>query len=713
MELFLKNLIIFISKSNIIYIVMFFIFFIGLYFCIKLIKIKKNFNQAIKYINNLDSDNDELKIYLHNENIKDYKLFILKDLDERFKDYKNEVINSSENTYIDLAKYINIDFIDEKAKVEFCELVSSLMTGIGIFGTFLGLVIGVKGIDLNNSETLMQGISGLLNGVSFAFMTSIVGVFLSVVFSLIYKPLYASTINSMNSFLELFHNKNYDQSSEHAVNKLLKYQEKQTEVLQNITNQVALTISSSMAKTFSPVISKMEKAIENFGNYQEKQTEAIHNFTNQVSTTISTSISEVLSPLISKMEKTIEEFGKFASQQQKEGLEKVVKKFIDSMNKSLGGQFEELGNTIKSLCEWQKSSVLQMQKIVDGICETSNQIEKINEISQNTIIEMNNFVVKINQMQDSINEGMNLAAKHIEQGNIISEKNAAYIEKLVECEDRISNVAEKVKEQAVASLETVKLLKETTNENIQSIAEATQKTIKLCDNQLELLGAATQDNIDEKIQMVSNTAQDEMQLLSDTSSKLANDNHKQLKTLTNSSNKQMKIISDNASSLIKENQQLIDEFREMLQSQYNDLAELTGDFTSYVKKQNNELAQSVENLIDVTTKASETNAKELNKATKAMISASQTLDSSLENALDKTFTSFDTGLTEITQHLSGTIADVRDTVESLPILIQQSQKIYEKTLADLSNETKRYCERIQKLNNELEKKIHLINKGVN
>ena len=62
------------------------------------------------------------------------------------------------------------------------------------------------------------------------------------------------------------------------------------------------------------------------------------------------------------MENTIEQFGALASQQQKEGLDRVVKEFIHCMNESLNEQFKELSNTIHEICEWQKSSTEQMQK---------------------------------------------------------------------------------------------------------------------------------------------------------------------------------------------------------------------------------------------------------------------------------------------------------------------------------------------------------------
>lgn len=59
----------------------------------------------------------------------------------------------------------------------------SAMTAIGVLGTFLGLTIGLSGLDFSDStdvDSLRQGINQLIGGASVAFFTSIAGVFASL-----------------------------------------------------------------------------------------------------------------------------------------------------------------------------------------------------------------------------------------------------------------------------------------------------------------------------------------------------------------------------------------------------------------------------------------------------------------------------------------------------------------------------------------------------
>lgn len=66
----------------------------------------------------------------------------------------------------------------------------SAMTAIGVLGTFLGLTIGLSGLDFSDStdvDSLRQGINQLIEGASVAFFTSIAGVFASLVANSLHK----------------------------------------------------------------------------------------------------------------------------------------------------------------------------------------------------------------------------------------------------------------------------------------------------------------------------------------------------------------------------------------------------------------------------------------------------------------------------------------------------------------------------------------------
>ncbi|WP_444896745.1 MotA/TolQ/ExbB proton channel family protein [Microbulbifer sp. SSSA005] len=66
----------------------------------------------------------------------------------------------------------------------FVKETPSLLTALGILGTFIGIIIGIYGFDLNDIDT---SISELMQGLETAFMTSILGLFLSLILRTIFQ----------------------------------------------------------------------------------------------------------------------------------------------------------------------------------------------------------------------------------------------------------------------------------------------------------------------------------------------------------------------------------------------------------------------------------------------------------------------------------------------------------------------------------------------
>jgi hypothetical protein len=65
--------------------------------------------------------------------------------------------------------------------------VSNMLVGFGILGTFLGLSKGVSGFVMDSTETIKASIGSLLGGMGTAFISSIWGMALSLIFIFIYQ----------------------------------------------------------------------------------------------------------------------------------------------------------------------------------------------------------------------------------------------------------------------------------------------------------------------------------------------------------------------------------------------------------------------------------------------------------------------------------------------------------------------------------------------
>ena len=58
-----------------------------------------------------------------------------------------------------------------------------IFTSLGILGTFVGLVWGLKNFEPSSYETMTNSVASLVEGIKVAFLTSIYGIALAIVYT--------------------------------------------------------------------------------------------------------------------------------------------------------------------------------------------------------------------------------------------------------------------------------------------------------------------------------------------------------------------------------------------------------------------------------------------------------------------------------------------------------------------------------------------------
>lgn len=626
-------------------------------------KYAKEFKQVAENIRSKAPEIQKLQEYLMGEKEESVKLFsnakLQKNLEEYCKTYRRTVATKGAAPFVDLTDFFNRDYLDEIGWTGLCNLIPGTMTGLGILGTFWGLVMGVSGFDTSTTVVITSSISGLLGGMGTAFLTSIAGVLCSFGFSYLYQPFYEKANKALEEFTAEFHDKNLDGSASKAENQLLEYQRQQTELMQGLTQSLADSIGRSIA--------------------QAMRTE--------------------IAPVFEEMKKTIEEFSTVASRDQRDSLEQVVQEFIRCMNNSLQGQFEELGHMLQQMCEWQKTSMQQTQQVLDGMAETVGQIERIHEISQQTVEQMGGFVSKLDGYQAEISAQAEQVNKRLEQGNEISQRQADYIDRLVESETRIAQLSDAVRQQAKAAQDAVNQITEHCKDQMSEMLDAAKTHIETLADSTKVLVEASQQQMD----TLAQTAESEMEMLSETASRLSEENHQQLMTLSKASSEQMTLLSSASEQVMKNGQQQIEVAIAAVQTQSDALMQAANDFAEFVQQQNSRLVDAVEKEVKGLNGFTRQVVDELKNASAGIGDAAKLLDQNMDQSLKRTFDSFDSGLTDIAQHLSGTIADVRDTTEALPHVIREAQQQYKAVLQDLAEQTKQYMAAVQRLTDTMKR----------
>ena len=137
-----------------------------------------------------------------------------------------------------------------KVNMRWINTLPNILTGLGMVGTFVGLVAGIyiaaPGLSADNIHEAKKALNVLLSGASLAFLTSIVGLLSSMVFSKAEKNkihefdrLCQHFVSEIDQRVEYF-------SAERLSNKVLQESKKQTFALETFANDLAVTIGQVM-----------------------------------------------------------------------------------------------------------------------------------------------------------------------------------------------------------------------------------------------------------------------------------------------------------------------------------------------------------------------------------------------------------------------------------------------------------------------------------
>lgn len=138
------------------------------------------------------------------------------DMDDVFREYciqVDEAYRKGEIPTEDVEDYLNDSLFYHHTQRGVMQQVPGTLTGLGILGTFLGLLVGLRSLGFSSETSTIESIQTLLSGVRTAFYTSVAGVIFSIIFTIFYSRLWGRLEAELDRFYAAFH-RNVVQSSE-------------------------------------------------------------------------------------------------------------------------------------------------------------------------------------------------------------------------------------------------------------------------------------------------------------------------------------------------------------------------------------------------------------------------------------------------------------------------------------------------------------------
>ena len=398
------------------------------------------------------------------------------ELSETWQEFQNSLITrlpkENQETIVYKTDEASFFFGEERLLGQYMNLrfwnsVPALLVGLGILGTFVGLVSGLipfSGINFEETSEIRSAIEGLLSGVSTAFVTSVWGMLLSLLFNWIEKSgigWVARKIAALQRALDqLFTLTTQEEIAFRQEDELAQ----QTQALKAFSTDLANEIKSAMAQGRQEIIAEFRNAPETFSNaIGEQLTPSLNNLNSAVTNSASNietvmvkesqqilqqmanqliprldklniaaneiqeTIIEGNQEILRELHKTPEAFGnaiaeKFAPsfdnlntavqelQRQKEesstnAIQQLVAEFQSSLSGSATAQMEALAETVNKASESLITLPEQLAGMMIGVQEQVNQTRQLlSESSHAQTEQMKNMMEEMSKaFQNAIN----------------------------------------------------------------------------------------------------------------------------------------------------------------------------------------------------------------------------------------------------------------------------------------------------------------------
>ncbi len=263
-----------------------------------------------------------------------------------------------------VSDYVNFSSLTSRINIAFWQNLGGIFTGIGIFGTFLGLVLGLWNINISDVAKMLTSIKELLAGISTAFFTSLVGVFCALVFNWVHNKAIINVKEKTAELVSLLEDFYPRKTQEMWLAEAFEQGRQQTEALTNLSADLAFKLGDGLQTRMN---SSFEKLAQDLARIMQ----------------------DSLTPTLQDIRESLDNLNNGG-----------VKAIGEGINNSVGTELKGFAGTLVDLQKQMQESFAETQKTG----ESTNQklMTVVNQLAENIQASSNEaLAVQKRQMQDA------------------------------------------------------------------------------------------------------------------------------------------------------------------------------------------------------------------------------------------------------------------------------------------------------------------------
>ncbi|MCD8347540.1 MAG: MotA/TolQ/ExbB proton channel family protein [Lachnospiraceae bacterium] len=310
-------------------------FFTGL---LRLMKVSKSLNHGAELIRTMAPDGET--------RLPD-GFFGNEFLDKCYAEYC-DLVKKHPDGSCDISDFINEDTVETYVHRSLLELIPDILTSLGILGTFIGLVLGLRSFDPSGYEQMADSVSPLIDGIKVAFVTSIYGLALSLPFSFNLRSELSEMENNLELFTDTFYLYVRPSHEVDSAARLLEQKKNQEDITNDLTQIFVEQMTKSFELSITPAFGQMTDAIN----------QIVENFTRTQEESVAQICGTIINDLHADLDTSFRQIGQSAQQ-----LEKTQSSYMDFMDRSMARlqqTFSDLQNNLEKSEQYNEQTLTKL-----------------------------------------------------------------------------------------------------------------------------------------------------------------------------------------------------------------------------------------------------------------------------------------------------------------------------------------------------------------
>ena len=403
-----------------------------------------------------------------------------------------------------------------KINLRLLDTAAGTLVGLGLLGTFLGLTLGIKDFDSSSTQNIQKSIQLLLSGMGTAFITSLVGMLLSMIYSFCDKywrnrlSKHLHVLTKKLDSLYYIDDRTLDDLNEQALAKSIASTMK--EVVEHEMRSVVNALNEKLTyNNESGEATTIANAIREILKENQEQSKALKSFSTDLAIELNNGFDEVLSrqmqqkilPLMENVDATtkaiVEHIDQMASLVTSPATD-MIQTVVDELKNSMSEMMKEFSSGLSGSATNELETLAhQLGTAAQSMADFPNNMAHISSTLQVMIEEVKNTVSEISQTSANANS---TAMQQMQEQ--ITFATGAISAAIAEVKDVMSGISQSSQEQS--------------NQMVSKLADAAEKMGTFLSGTISTLSSSVQQSVKSITDDVNNKQADLIALQEDTTS---------------------------------------------------------------------------------------------------------------------------------------------------------------------------------------------------